>query len=98
MIKLFKKAISEIKRKRILKDIKEAKKYYEMRMTNYMCNSFKEIDIKYCNKPISSIIPEFNRDFLNAKYKGDTINIWWDKGDRESRIKAFDKLIEIYSK
>lgn len=54
------------------------------------------VSIKYSEKSIGSIIPEFNRDFLDAKYKERLA--WWDIYDRESRIKAFDKLIEVYSK
>lgn len=98
MIKLFKKAISKIKRKRILKDIKKAKKIYELRIEDFMCLSFMAANSKYFNIPIDSVIPEFNRDFLNAKYKQGKFSIWWLRDDRESRIKAFDKLIEIYSK
>lgn len=60
-----------------------------------MCESFVMVSTKY-EKPIDSIIPEFNVDFLDAKYKRKLI--WWDWSDRESRIKAFDKLIETYSK
>ena len=61
-----------------------------------MCHSFKMVSIKYCEKPIGSIIPEFNKDFLNSHYKDG--RVWWSWLDRESRIKAFDKLIEVYSK
>jgi hypothetical protein len=98
MIKLLKKAISKIKRKRILKDIKKAKKVYELRLSDYMCLSFNVANPKYYKKPIDSVIPEFNKETLNAKYKGLNKSVWWDVYDRESRIKAFDKLIEIYSK
>lgn len=94
MIKLFKK----IKRKRILKDIKKAKKVYEMGRTKYMCNAFKLGNTKYFDKPIDSVIPEFNRETLNAQYKNIYYSFWWIPDDRESRLKAFDKLIEIYSK
>lgn len=98
MLKLFKKSISKIKRKRILKDIKEAKKVYEMGMTIYMCNSFRIANDKYFNIPINRVIPEFNKETLNAQFKQEDCDIWWDINDRESRIKAYDKLIEIYSK
>ena len=48
------------------------------------------------------LIPEFDPYILNGKsslfkdnrdyYK----HYWWELSDKESRIKAFDKLIEIY--
>lgn len=94
MIKLFKK----IKRKRILKDIKKAKKIYELRLTDFMCLSFQAVNPEYYKKPIDSIIPEFNRETLNAQYKGFNESVWWDTDDRDSRLKVYDKLIEIYSK
>jgi len=45
---------------------------------------------------IPFIIPEFNKDFLNAKYKEG--GCWWDNNDEESRLKAFDKLIKVYKR
>ena len=93
MIKYLRK---ECRRRRILRDIKKAKKYFEEGITDYMCHSFEMVSIKYSEKPIGSIIPEFNRDFLDATKK--ECLAWWDWFDRESRIKAFDKLIEVYSK
>lgn len=93
---MIKYLIKEYRRRRILRDIKKAKRYFEKRKTNLMCESFAMASTKYEEKPIDSIIPEFNRDFLNAKYKIKLV--WWDWSDRESRIKAFDKLIEVYSK
>lgn len=68
-----------------------------MKITNYMCSSFSLASVKYYREHIDSIIPEFNQDFLNAEYKRDYIYPWWDISDRDSRIKAFDKLIEVYS-
>lgn len=51
---------------------------------------------------IHILIPEFDPYILNGKsslfndnrdyYK----HYWWELSDKESRIKAFDKLIEIY--
>lgn len=59
--------------------------------------------------PYSSIraqIPEFNPFYLEApevqcKILGNPfleigLEFWWDISDSESRIKAFDKLIELY--
>ena len=88
--------IKGCRRRRILRDIKKAKRYFEEGKIDYMCLSFMMVDMKYGKKPIDSIIPEFNRDFLNAKYK--ISSIWWDSDDRYSRIKAYNKLIEVYSK
>ena len=93
---MIKYLIKEYHRRRILRDIKKAKKYFQRGMSNCMCPCFEMVNEKYSFKPIDSIIPEYNRDFLNAKYKEGII--WWDRSDIESRIKAFDKLIEVYSK
>lgn len=93
---MIKKILKGYRRRRILKDIKEAKKCFEETDAKFMCIAFKWSNKKYLYKPIDSIIPEFNRDFLNAEYKDS--RAWWDWLDRESRIKAFDKLIEAYSK
>lgn len=94
---MIKKILKEYRRRRILRDIKKAKEFYEMRITDYMCSSFILVSKKYYREHIDSIIPEFNQDFLNAEYKRDYIYPWWDISDRDSRIKAFDKLIEVYS-
>lgn len=93
---MIKHLLKKYRRRRILRDIKKAKKYFEEGKTNHMCCSFEMVSMKYYKKPISSIIPEFNKDFLDAKYRQRLA--WWDYYDRESRIKAFDKLIEVYSK
>ena len=55
---------------------------------------------------IKAQIPEFNPFYLNApevqcKILGNPyleigLEFWWDVNDSESRIKAFDTLIEIY--
>lgn len=95
MFKKIEGLIKEYRRRRILRDIKKAKRYFEKGKTNLMCESFAMVSTKY-EKPIDSIIPEFNVDFLDANYKRKLV--WWDWWDRESRIKAFDKLIEVYSK
>lgn len=95
---MIKKILKKYRRRRILRDIKKAKMYYQAGKACYMCQSFVIVSGKYFRKPIDSIIPEFNKDFLNAQYKDSYLSIWWDVSDRESRIKAFDKLIETYSK
>lgn len=95
---MIKYIIKEYRRRRILRDIKKAKTNYELGMTAFMCHAFMLVGSKYRNKPIYRIIPEFNKDFLNAQYKQEYKSVWWDSSDRESRLKAFDKLIEVYSK
>lgn len=87
------------RRKSILKDIKKAKEIYLSHKRNYMCDCFFWVDSdKYGHVyKIQAIIPEFNREFLKAKNPF-PCGAWWDKKDRKSRIKAFDKLIEVYSK
>lgn len=93
---MIKNLIKEYRRRRILRDIKKAKRYFQKGKEDFMCHCFMRVSTKYRKYPIDSIIPEFNRDFLNANFnRGD---VWWSWLDRESRIKAFDKLIEVYSK
>lgn len=98
MINLIKKWREKRRRKRILKIIKDAKQYYLDKKSLYMCLCFGEVYARFYRKDslyenIHKMIPEFNREIMGAVY---TDNIWWDIIDRESRIKAFDKLIEIY--
>lgn len=87
------------RRKSILKDIKKAKDIYLVYRYDFMCTCFKCADYKKygTTNEIQKRIPEFNRDFLEAKTPYKSIG-WWDEEDRNSRIKAFDKLIEIYSR
>lgn len=85
------------RRKRILKDIKKAKEYY-VNGKAFMCYCFMLVDYrKYPNyDAIRKEIPEFNRKTLGAEFTHDW-GAWWDYEDKEPRIKAFNKLIEIYS-
>ena len=96
MFNTIKGLIKGCRRRRILRDIKKAKRYFQEGRTRYMCNAFKIVSTNYFINPIDSLIPEFNREFLNAKYKKGSV--WWNVYDRESRLEAFDKLIEVYSK
>ena len=64
--------------------------------------------IMYRNEWIPALIPEFNFDFLDGNrntkayesYERGDLPLrdiyWWERDDKESRIKAFDKLIGIY--
>ena len=99
MFKFIKRWNERRRRKAILKDIKKAKQYYTDGVEDFMCYCFKRANYrKYHDyESIHKLIPEFNREYLGSsidkKYA-----IWWLTRDRESRIKAFDKLIKIYSK
>ena len=84
-----------------LKVIKRAKENFKHRKYyGFMCPSMvdayhsevKDIDAKIRN--VRQLIPEFNPEFLG----GEKSLFWWDPMDKKSRIKAFDKLIKIYSK
>lgn len=87
------------RRKSLLKDIKKAKDIYLSYRSKCMCLCFMYVnDRKYgTSDKIHKRIPEFNREFLEAKNNYDN-GVWWFSADRESRIKAFDKLIEVYSR
>lgn len=63
-----------------------------------MCPCFCKalLQNKYHFSEISKIIPEFNREFLEAQKDRNYSLWWWDPMDKESRIKAFDKLIHYY--
>ena len=86
------------RRKQILKDIKEAKRYFMKGRETCMCACFSRVDEdKYYRVTcIREIIPEYTPEILGATEPHNIF--WWAPTDRESRIKAFDKLIEIYSK
>ena len=87
------------RRKAILKDIKEAKCVYLIGKEHCMCHCFMFINInRYgCCEKIREIIPEFKPETFNVP-PANIDGLWWSIYDRESRIEAFDKLIEIYSK
>lgn len=63
----------------------------------------------YRNEWIPALIPEFNFDFLDGNrntkayesYERGDLPLrdiyWWDKDDMNSRIKAFDYLIRVYT-
>ena len=86
------------RRKQILKDIKKAKRCYLKELEYCMCSCFIRTNRdKYPSYPyIHEIIPEFTPKTFGSNAPIGTL--WWSPTDRESRIKAFDKLIEIYSK
>lgn len=83
----------------ILNDIKKAKDIYVSGSTIGMCQSFSWVNnIAYGNyAKIRERIPEFKPETFNVDPEL-LDDFWWRLSDRDSRIKAFDKLIEIYSK
>ena len=80
-----------------LRVIKKAKKnltYYRF-MCPSMLNAYcSEVDNNGWMHDVIELIPEFNPEFLG----GENNLFWWDSTDKKSRIKAFDKLIKVYSK
>lgn len=55
---------------------------------------FDDISYDY----IELVFPEFNPVTLSAKPNSNPRGYWWSVNDFQSRIRAFDKLIEIYKK
>lgn len=93
----------------ILDVIKKAKiNYYKYKGTGMCTHLYDAIEsCKYLNineykdkcvnddfNIIKFFIPEFNRKFFNINK--DNICYWWPRYDTESRLKAFDKLINLY--
>lgn len=93
------------RKKQILKIIKKAKQVYLDGKSPFMCVCFQMVYPYFyynnfpffCYNDIVREIPEFKPSTFGLHV--DNINrYWWPISDRASRIKAFDKLIEIYSK
>lgn len=103
MIKLIKKWQERRRRKRILKIIKAAKQCFLEGRECYMCYCFLDAHPKFWNgegdltMKIQKLIPEFNRETLGANTPKNC-RAWWHCRQDEFRIKAFDKLIEIYER
>lgn len=94
LFKYFKPRYWELKR--ILSDIKEAKKLILDGRHDVLCFAFAEVnDRYYAGSEVTKYIPEFNPVFLAGKGKFYT-EAWWPTCDRKSRIEALDKLIAIY--
>ena len=94
LFKYFKPRYWELRR--ILSDIKEAKKLILNGKYNYLCLAFAEVnDRYYVGSKVAKYIPEFNPAFL--KGEAELYNhAWWPTKDRKSRLEALDKLIAIY--
>lgn len=99
MFKFIKRWNERCRRKTILKDIKAAKAIYLSGSVIYMCQCFYYVDVhRYHNyENIRKRIPEFKPSTFNVD-PNDIKGAWWSAGNRKSRIEAFDKLIEIYSR
>lgn len=98
MFEFVKRWRERCRRKSILKDIENAKQLFVDKRSHYMCICFMLANCKRYHdiNRIREWIPEFNREFCGAKF--DRHAAWWKVEDRESRIKAFDKLIDVYRK
>lgn len=95
----------------ILKWIENAKEYYLKfeycpgmclalfnTIPKYFREDWNKIKSYNCEK-IKHFIPEYHPEFFitkGIKCNGYEEGYWWKLNDKESRIKAFDKLIEIY--
>ena len=94
LFKYFKPRYWELKR--ILSDIKEAKKLILNKKHDYLCMAFAAVnDRYYTGADVSKYIPEFNPIFLTGKSKFYR-HPWWPIEDKASRLEALDKLIAIY--
>lgn len=87
-----------------LKIITDAKDYYIKNSYLGMCNAFnrtlflnyfKYIEGIGSNNWIKNNIPEFNAEYLTGIKKSYN-EFWWNLNDTDSRIAAFDKLINLY--
>lgn len=89
--------------KEIYELLVKAKEYYISRSFYRlgMCFFIREMAIReglieeFSNyTEVYDLIPEFNPAYLGGS---DETDYWWDLSDSESRIKAFDKLINLYA-
>lgn len=52
----------------------------------------------YRCETVQEFIPEFTPSFFGVNITGDYRGLfWWDKSDKEARLAALNKLIELYS-
>lgn len=84
----------------ILKVLKESKVLYLNRKCCFLCSTIQKAltNNNYYTSEISSIIPEFNKDFANkiVGVEPNLKSIWWCIENREVRIKFLDYLINLY--
>lgn len=104
MLHLIRKWVNNLierrRRKQTLEIIKNAKQAYLDGKEHCMCFCFMRVEHSFlCPDMIAERIPEFKPSTFGIPDETQTYSgVWWCIPDRESRIKAFDKLIEIYSK
>ena len=84
------------KRRKILKIIKKAKQAYLDGKCLFMCPCFSRVAPFDFYNDIVKVIPEYKPSTFGLDREG-VGGAWWPVTDKESRIKAFNKLIEIYS-
>ena len=84
------------KRRKILKIIKKAKQSYLNYESLFMCYYFYRVASFNSYDDIVKVIPEYKPSTFGLDGEN-TTGAWWPTADKGSRIKAFDKLIEIYS-
>lgn len=94
-----------IRLRHILKCIKNAKKHFikdrsEKNIKSYGMCTYLALELfkrNHCDyDKIKNIIPIFTPKFFNSKKN--PYCYWWDLYDTESRINAFNKLINHYKK
>lgn len=86
------------RRKKTLEIIKQAKQVYLDGKEYCMCLSFIRVEASFFfYEDIVKRIPEFTPPTFGLPFIG-IHGLWWPVNDRASRIKAFNELIEIYSK
>lgn len=98
LIEKYKKWRLDKRNTQTLEDIKKAKQCYTDGIEKFMCLCFLHVNYdNYKNyESINQLIPEFNRVTLGAN-TSERCSAWWLVTDEESRLKAFDKLIDIYT-
>lgn len=102
MLHLIRKWVNNLierrRRKKTLEIIKKAKQAYLDHRSPFMCICFQMVAFPSCEyDDIVREIHEFKPSTFGVRVRN-VKGGWWEMSDRESRIKAFDKLIEIYSK
>lgn len=86
------------RRKKTLEIIKQAKQVYLDGKEYCMCFSFMRVEDSFLSyENIAKRIPEFKPSTFGIP-ETKQHDVWWPVKDRASRIKAFNKLNDIYSK
>ena len=79
--------------------LEKAKERIENGDNRFCCYSICNVLIVYLSyvkiNNINKLIPKFNSKYLTGEEKSSN-NYWWDENDKESRIKALDRLVKEY--